>query len=72
MKKRAFSWGWEDRPLQPDPLMTSERALNLFRSWFRATTQGRRVFALERLATHCYRVTHADTGEQAVISWRDA
>lgn len=72
MKARKFMSGWKHYDPIPDPLMTNERAVRLMRAWRRARLQGNRVFKLERLAPHQYRVTHVDSGEEATMIWMAA
>lgn len=72
MKRRTFTWAWENHAPQPDPTMTPERALRLLRAWRRTERQPRNggpLRRVERLGRGIYRVTDLRFGETATIAW---
>lgn len=67
-KNSSFLWSWNDRPAQPDLLMTRQRAARLLRSWRRGSrlkANGGPTFSLRRNAKGDYSITHLATGERA-------
>lgn len=58
-KETRFNWGWQDYPLQPDPMMTRKRAAVLLRAWRRVSRQPanhKPIDSIYRVAPHIYRV----------------
>lgn len=67
MKTRTFHWDWEQGAPHEEHL-TPEEVAHMFHLFHSTRWDGHRIFFIEKLGTHVYRVTHV-LGVSAIVSW---